>query len=242
MFSWRAGWKITLSADNIINERAIICICYKWEGEKKVHSLCWDNGDDKEMIQKFQSVIEMADEMVAHNGDRFDIKWYNGRHLIHGLGPILQPKTVDTLKIAKRRFYLNSNSLDYLAKMLLGEGKNHTTFDLWKDLVLKNDPGAMTKMVRYCKKDVVLLERVWRKMRDYNAPATHAAIGATGDVRDRWMCPHCASIDVHKSKTRVTAKGMKQHQMVCDRCGRYYTIANAVHGYYLEAKLGHEIV
>ena len=38
-FFWGAGYKVNISHDNIIKERAIICICYKWEGQDTVHSI-----------------------------------------------------------------------------------------------------------------------------------------------------------------------------------------------------------
>jgi hypothetical protein len=51
---WTAGYKQTISPDNIIKERAIICICYKWAGEKEVYSLTWDSKqDDKKILEKF---------------------------------------------------------------------------------------------------------------------------------------------------------------------------------------------
>ena len=109
---WSSGWKISIPPENIIKERAVICICYKWEHESIVRSLEWDKGDDFGMLEAFGDVIERSDEMVAHNGDDFDLRWFNGRRLIHGMSPIPTPKTVDTLKIARRRFYLNSNKLD----------------------------------------------------------------------------------------------------------------------------------
>jgi len=235
-FFWRPGWKVSLSPENIIQERAVICICYKWQGQKKVHHLRWDQGDDLGMIIEFAGILEGADEAVAHNGDKFDMGWYNGRHLIHGLEPIAKTKTVDTYKMAARNFNLNSYKLDYIAKILFGEGKIHAPFDLWKDIVLDDCPKAMKKMIKYCKKDVVLLERVWDKLRAYDPAATHAAVNASGNVKDRWMCPHCASSDVFKSKTVVTAMGMKKHQMKCHGCGRYFTIANNVYNWYVEAK------
>jgi hypothetical protein len=208
-FFWRPGWKITIDPDNIIHERAVICICWKWEDQKKVNHLRWRKGCDMEMICKFVEVLEEADEAVAHNGDKFDMGWYNGRHLIHGLEPIPKTKTVDTYKIAARNFNLNSYKLDYLAKILLGEGKI---------------------------KDVVLLERVWKRLSAYIDPETHAAVMATGNVRDRWRCKHCGSDHVKKSKTNVTKAGMIQHQMQCLNCGRYYTVADLVFRWYKEAK------
>ena len=35
---WTAGYKLNISPDSIIKERAIICICYKWAGDDKIIS------------------------------------------------------------------------------------------------------------------------------------------------------------------------------------------------------------
>lgn len=236
VFSWRTGNKLHISPDSIIQERAIICVCYKWEHENRVEHIVWDGGNDKSLVQEFAKVVDEADEIIAHNGDNFDIKWFNGRNLIHGLPPIPKAKTVDTLKIARKNFYLNSNRLDYLGKILLGEGKIPTDFSLWKNICLYNDNTSMVKMVDYCKQDVVLLQRVWEKLRDYDQPKTHAAVYRTGKMEDRWMCAHCGSDDVHLSKTRPTPKGIIQRQMQCNECHRYYTIANSVYENYVVAK------
>jgi hypothetical protein len=229
-YTWRIGGKIYLAPHTIIKERAIICICWKWEGQKKVHHLTWSDGDDAYMLAQFANVIERADEMVAHNGDKFDLRWFNARNLMNNLDPVPAPKTIDTYKIAKKNFELNSYRLDYLAKMLLGIGKIKTDFDLWKG-VMDGNKSAMSKMVKYCKRDVELLELVWQKLRDYENASTHAAVNASGNVKDRWKCAHCASDNVH-----ITAKGMKQHQMICDDCGRYYTVADLVFRWYREAR------
>ena len=36
-FFWQSGYKLQVPYTNIIKERAIICICYKWENDKKVN-------------------------------------------------------------------------------------------------------------------------------------------------------------------------------------------------------------
>lgn len=236
MFSWRCGRKLTLDYHNIIQERAIICICWKWEGEKVVHALTWDAGDDKAMLEAFSEEVKLADEMVAHNGDNFDIKWFNSRRLVHDLEPLPPAKTIDTLKIARRHFNFNSNRLDYLGSLLLEEGKIKTEFDMWRQVVLRNDAASLRKMVRYCKKDVVLLERVWQKLRDYEQAATHAGVLKTGIHYDRWTCPHCASANVSAQKKRATATGIVKYQMQCKDCGRYYQVARDVHAKYVRAK------
>ena len=230
-YAWGAGRKVFLGPDSIIKERNIICICYKWAGESKVHDLVWEPWDDRELVKQFAPIANEADELVAHNGDKFDIRWFNGRNLIHGLDPLPQYKTIDTYKIAAKHFKLNSYKLDYLAQVLFGDKKIKTDFDLWKDVCLHHDGAqkALDKMVRYCRKDVKLLERVYNELAAYDTPKTHAGVFGGGE---RWTCPHCGSDDVALSKTRVTPKGMKQRQMQCKSCRRYYTIANNVyHGY-----------
>ena len=81
-YFWRPGYKVNLSYDNILEENKIICICYKWQHEDEVNSLTWDSKqNDKKMLQKFIKVANKADELVGHNGDRFDLKWVKTRCL-----------------------------------------------------------------------------------------------------------------------------------------------------------------
>lgn len=238
MFSWRAGFKINLDHDNIIRERAIICMCYKWEHEDEVHSLQWDKGDDRQMLEDFSMVAGVADEIVGHNAAKFDLKWFNTRNLYHDLPPVPDYKVVDTLHIARRHFYLNSNRLDYLGKLLFGEGKIKTEFNLWKRITLDNDPQAMDEMIHYCKGDVLLLEKVYKRLAPYSKPKTHAGV-ASGE--GRWSCPGCGSEDVIKSKTRISAMGIKQHQMFCKSCFRYYSISDLVFRQYAVYRAEKEI-
>lgn len=115
VFSWRIGNKISLSPDNIINERAIICICYKWENDERVFHLTWNKGDDKEMLQRFSTIINSADEVIGQNSDRFDIKWVRARCIFHDIPVSVKFNSIDTLKMAKAGFNFNSNKLNYLS-------------------------------------------------------------------------------------------------------------------------------
>jgi hypothetical protein len=218
------GYKLNVGHDNIIQERAIICISYKWQ-DGKVRTLTWDKGDDKALLEKFMEVALQADELVAHNGDRFDLKWLRTRCLIHGIYCPPDFTTVDTLKLARGGFTFNSNRLDYLGQLLLGEGKNETGFGLWKDIVLRNCPKAMKTMVRYCEKDVELLQRVHEKLIGYTK---HKFNYAVADGGYPWECPECGTDEVHLNKTRTTAAGTIKRQMVCidKKCRRNFTISN----------------
>lgn len=170
VFSWRIGGDISLSHDDIIKERAIICACYKWEGEKEVHSLEWNKGDDKQLLIKFSQIIDSADEIITQNGDAFDIKWLRTRCLYHNIPVSPKFNSIDTLKMAKSGFKFNSNKLDYMGQFLDMGKKIKTDYDLWKDITLDNSKTAMDKMVRYCKNDVILLEKVYHRLAPYTPP------------------------------------------------------------------------
>jgi len=60
---WQAGYKINIGYENIIKERAIICICYKWEDDRTVYGLTWDDNQcDKAMLEEFIKIANQADE------------------------------------------------------------------------------------------------------------------------------------------------------------------------------------
>ena len=181
-FFWSAGYKLNITADSIIQERAIICICYKWEDDKQVYYLQWDaKQDDKKMLQKFIEVANTASELIGHNGDKFDLAWIRTRCLFH---------------------------------------KIKTEYSLWKDIVLHKDKVAMAKMIKYCQKDVVLLEQVFNALKNHIEPKTHYGIlfGA-----DRGSCPECGSDELIIVNRRTSSTGVKKVQLQCKTCNKMHT-------------------
>jgi RNase P subunit RPR2 len=220
---WKAGYKLNISYENILKERAIICIGYKWQGDAKTTVLTWDKGDDRKPLQKIAALLNECDEVVYHNGDRFDLPWIRGRCLKHGI--IITPdiKSVDTKVIAHSKFGFNSNRLDYLAQFLGLGNKIKTEFQLWKD-VMQNISKALSLMVTYCKHDVDLLEKVYLKLAPYVPHKTHFGVLFGGLKTD---CPDCGSTSVQRRGTRqrATAAGTLSQRLSCNDCGRMYTVA-----------------
>jgi uncharacterized protein YprB with RNaseH-like and TPR domain/predicted RNA-binding Zn-ribbon protein involved in translation (DUF1610 family) len=220
-FFWTAGFKLNISTESIIKERAIICICYKWEEDKVTHSLNWDSKqNDKKMLQEFIKVANEADELVGHNGDKFDLAWVRTRCLFHRIDMFPTYITIDTLKVARSKFKFNSNKLNYIAKYLGIGQKIHTDYDLWKDIVLNKDKDAMDKMIKYCKMDVILLEKVHKELSLHIPAKTHYGVifGAY-----KGSCPECGSDDIVRNNKRVTASGVVKVQMRCNTCGKFHT-------------------
>lgn len=221
---WTAGYKQTISYDNIIKERAIICIAYKWAGEKNIHYLTWDNNqNDKKMLQEFIKIANEADELIAHNGDRFDLPWIRTRCLYHRLPMFPNYTTLDTLKSARSKFRFNSNRLDYIAKFLGVGQKINTSFNLWKEIVLEKNKKSLGEMVKYCKGDVETLEKIYNEISPYITAKTHHGVINNGD---KCSCPECGSSDMVYSKKRYTALGTPRIQLKCEDCGKYHTVSN----------------
>ena len=218
---WNPGYKISISHENIVRERAIICIAWKWEGRRNTHCRTWDKDQcDRAMLEEFVTVMHSATETVAHNGDRFDTPWIRTRCVLHGIPMSPEFVSIDTLKSARSKFRFNSNRLDYLARFLLGDQKRQTGFDLWKRVLLDKDEAALRKMVDYCKHDVRLLEEVWGKLAPYLPAKSNRANGAS-------QCPECSSRNVTVQKRRVTAAGYRKTQFQCGDCGKYHSVATS---------------
>ena len=220
---WEAGYKKNITTDNIIRERAIICICYKWEDEKEVYALQWDaKQNDKRMLEQFIAVANTANELVGHNGDKFDLAWIRTRCLFHGIDMFPTYQTIDTLKVARSKFRFQSNRLNYIAEFLGLGGKIKTEFNLWKDILLNKDKVAMEKMIKYCKKDVSLLEEVYKLLGNHIAPKTHYGV-VFG--QDRGSCPECGAggKDLIKNNTVVTATGLTRIQYKCKVCNKFHS-------------------
>lgn len=217
-----------IKPDNIITERHVISICWEWLGENKVNSVSLlddperfakDPHDDKHVIEQFHKVYSEADVVVTHNGDSFDQKWVLTRVLYHGLPPLPPVTSIDTNKIAKQKFYFNSNSLDYLGGYLGLGHKKRTPPGLWLR-VLHGDPEAITIMVKYNKRDVTLLKGVFLKMRPFMPNVVNL------ELFKKAGCPRCGSRKVQSRGTHVAVtRSYKRFQ--CQKCGGWFRLLKA---------------
>jgi uncharacterized protein YprB with RNaseH-like and TPR domain/DNA-directed RNA polymerase subunit RPC12/RpoP len=161
-------------------------------------------------------LLDEADVVIAHNGDRFDIKKTNARFIYYKLPPPSPYKTIDTLKEAKRYFNFISYKLDNIGDHL-GHGRKlvHTGFHLWRGC-MTGDPKAWKHMVKYNKRDVVLLEQIYLDLRPWMK--THPDVSVLSDLPDG--CPNCASKSLKKDGFKRTRSG-KYQQYKCLSCGAW---------------------
>jgi len=220
---WRP-WQQTIRPDQLRGEKKIICISYKWQFEDEVHTLKWDSKqDDKKLVEKFIKILGEADEIVAHNGDRFDMKEVRTRAIKHGLLMYPHYRTNDTLKKARKYFNFQSNKLDYIGEFLkIGRKLDHEGMDLWTK-TMAGDKEATQRMIDYCEQDVILLEDAFVKFAPYVDHNTNFAVLKGGA---KWQCPECASDNVELHHTDTTPKGWIHRWMRCDCCHKQYKISN----------------
>lgn len=212
-----------ISHKNIIQDPFIICASWKWLGDKKAKAIAVTKQEaltqnDKRVVQKLHEVIEEADIIIGHNGDKFDLKWVKGRGLKYGLTPLSYVKTIDTLKVARKNFRLMSNRLDYIGDYLGVGRKISTSEGLWLK-VLQGKVSAIKEMVKYNKQDVYLLEDVYLKLRPYidNHPDLNMMLKGHNQC-----CKACGSIHSQKYGIRY-AKARKYQKFLCKSCGHVFT-------------------
>jgi len=226
-------WKVNINPDHILREKKIICICYKWQYEDTVHTLVWDKRqDDTKLIKDFINIIKDADEIIAHNGDRFDMKELRTRAILTDNLMFPVYRTLDTLKKSKQYFKFASNRLDYIGKVLnVGRKLEHEGMQMWIDICEHKSKEALDKMLSYCQQDVILLEDVYHTLSPYIYHNTNFAV-LTGNPK--WYCPECASKNVQLSHTDATAMGIIRRHMKCNDCKKFFKISNKTYLFMLE--------
>lgn len=222
------GWTWGLYEQDIIHvehQQHILCLAYKWLGERKVHTLSiWDfplykkdKHNDRELAKAFHEVISEADIVIGHNSDQFDNKMVNSMFMRHKLPPPAPYKTVDTKKVAKRYGRFTSNKLDDLGEDLgIGRKLKHEGFRLWLDCDA-GDSRAHKKMLKYNVQDVRLTEKLYLELRPWIT--NHPKMGVLLD-RPK-SCDNCGSSRLHNHTKKTLAGQGWRMQYKCFDCGHY---------------------
>lgn len=207
---WHGLWEQDII--KIKKEGSVLCFAYKWADSKQTHFVGLNRKNRKQLAKELWKIFDEADIIVAHNGDRFDIKKSNVFFLKHGLTPPSPYKTVDTRKEAKKHFMFNSNKLTDLGKFLeLGEKEQTGGFSLWEGC-MSGDRKAWHTMEVYNRQDVVLLEKVYKKLLPWMKSHPDTLLGE---------CPKCGSDRVQSRGLSVTRKGSKS-RLHCQSCGGWH--------------------
>lgn len=225
---WRPGWNQTILPHQIIKYAQIISVSWKWEGKEEIHHLDWglNKQCDKALLKKFIKVLDSAHEIVAHNGDRFDIKWIRTRAVFHGLAMRDQYTSIDTLKLCKKYLALPSNKLSEAAKYYnLPLKRDAGGIETWMNIVFKKDKKALEHMHYYCDGDVITLEALFHKLQPYIRNKSNYSVLFTGR---KFACPECGSLKVTLNERYTTAQGTIHCYMLCQEkeCRQHFKVNN----------------
>lgn len=220
-FVWGV-WKQNVGHNQMISDWHMISWSAKWDGAEEVFGDVVSREeileeDDSRIMNSLWYMLDAADVVVGHNGDKFDIPSINTRFIINGMTPPSPYRQVDTLKIAKRKFKFTRNNLDALGDFL-GVGRKIDTggFELWSRCVA-GDEEALEEMYSYNRQDVVLLEEVYHKLLPYALPhPSHGVVNPSG----KHVCPRCSSENVQKRGYYHTNVSTFQRYK-CTDCGSW---------------------
>lgn len=220
-------WQEVISQDMLDQNWFMLCWAAKWLGSKEIYTSALvdfpknykqNKEDDKLILQKLWKLLDEADIVIAHNGKNFDVRKANARFIMNNMQPPSPFKVVDTLQEARRHFFFTSNKLNDLGRYLkVGQKVETGGFKLWKQC-MEGDLKAWEKMVRYCKNDIILLEKIYLKLRPYmhTHPRTDIYINAN-DL----CCPKCNSKNIKKEGFSYTAS-YKYQRYSCNVCHGWF--------------------
>lgn len=203
---------------NVIKDWNVLSWSAKWLFDSEVMSDIQTSSeaksrDDKRLLGGIWDLINQADVVIAHNGDKFDLKKLNTRFYMNGYLPPSPYQSIDTLKAVKRNFAFSSNRLDYLGKIMTNKGKISTNFQLWTDC-LKGERGALSEMLEYNEEDVRLLEEVYVELRPWIKNHPNVGVYTEGEV-----CPSCGSDDINANGGYYTTTVNRYESYRCNSCG-----------------------
>ena len=115
-------WKQNVGLNQIKEDWYIMSFCAKWAGENEI---IYEDGrdtpeDDYSMLLTLHKLLDQADYVVAHNGDRFDIKKIKARMILNGISP---PSPFKSIVITTKTFGPECEACILSVVQLLGRAK-----------------------------------------------------------------------------------------------------------------------
>lgn len=182
-----------------------ICAAWRWYGEKRTHFAAeWEPAGPEGLFRAMWDAYDQADIVVGHNLASFDTKKLKNAWLEMGLKQPSPWRTVDTLKVARREFGMESNTLDALCTRLGITAKiDRYDVEIARQACAGHKPSQQ-RLKRYNCGDIDATQALYDALRGWDP--THPHLGLyTGQERS---CYACGSTDLvamtHDTKTART--------------------------------------
>lgn len=217
-------WKENVSPKQVVDHGYVMSFSAKWLGSDTLYYGESRKVDDTDIVKCLLDFLDQADVVVAHNAKRFDLPTINTRAIVAGLKPPSPYKVVDTLLVAKKEFRFESNSLEYLAKVMgctpKMTNRKFPGFELWLECIRNNEEAWKELKVYNCQ-DVLTLEEVYLKMRPWVSNHPNILVNDYFETLDSDACPKCTSANVRRRGYYYTNVS-KYQRFQCQDCGGWH--------------------
>jgi DNA polymerase elongation subunit (family B) len=210
-------FKENIPLERLIETGRVMCFAYKWIGAEKVHFMSEHKHGHEETIRAAKKVLDSADAVLTFNGERFDLPILNREFLQYKIEPPAPYRSIDLLRVARRRFRFTSNKMDHLATELGIKGKfKHSGFELWVDC-MAGKRAAWKEMETYNKQDVEVLIELYHRLLPWIDTHPNHGLYIDGDEP---VCTNCGSEDV-QSRGVQHNKTLSYKRFQCGDCGTW---------------------
>lgn len=201
----------------------LLCIGYKWYGEKETHCISvhdfkgWEKHiwDGRKILKAFLKVYESADMVVTYNGKMFDQKWINGKLWSYGMELLPPVPHVDLYQIAKVTLNASRKSLKNLAYVGgFKEAKEEVAWSEWMKAISCHLP-SLRAVVKHCRADLKVTEEMYTRLRPYVRQHPKVAGPASEP------CPVCAGTHFHRRGRYISTMKTERFRAQCQGCGHW---------------------
>jgi rRNA maturation protein Nop10 len=212
-------WKENISPKQLVEDEWIMSFSALWGDSDEIIYEENHNEDDFEIVAKLIRLLDEADIVIGHNVKKFDCATISWRALVAEVPPPSPYKIVDTYSVAKDKFNIPSNSLEYIAMILKVKHKKlaHAKFPgfiLWRECLAEN-PEAWDEMKVYNCEDTFTVRDVYYAMRPWITNHPNLGVYMEENIP---VCPKCGGKHLHARGYAYTSVG-KYKKYRCVDCG-----------------------
>lgn len=223
---------LDIEASELFADDAIVfCICCKWLGKKEIKTFTLRSDpdafnkvdlDDTDVIEDFRPILESADLVVHHYGDKYDMPFLQGRCVQLGRKTLASPPTVDTWRICRYKLKFRSNRLQHLSQIIgTKEKKTPLTKKVWNRAYRGHIP-SLKQIEHHCRQDILVLEELYKAVAPHHT--SHPNLAALKEPWVREACRTCQSTKTGRMGVLVTRQGKRQRWR-CNNCGHGWSAA-----------------
>jgi DNA polymerase elongation subunit (family B) len=210
-------WDQNVALNQLVDVSEVICFAAKWYGHPKIEFYSVHGVGKETMVKEAYRLLDECDVVMGFNSRSFDLPRLNQEFLLAGMTPPSPYKQIDLFRACKTAFAFPSNKLEYISKALGLKGKvRHEGFDLWVRC-MQGDEHAWRTMERYNRRDVVLTEQLYEKIKPWIP--NHPSIAA---MKGEDVCPTCGSEGMRRGITYTAQSAFQLYQCRNTECARYY--------------------